>query len=278
MRILQVVDVLRHKLIRLAVKDDVEFSLKSLLLVDAKKEKIIVRVLGLPRDIPGGQADEGFVFMKKLSLDDSKEFELLQEGEKKRVLVSQTLADSLGLSMKFFASRVGWKKKVISLFFMSGNPVDFRELLKLLIKEFSGRIHLERVGPRDRAKILGGFGSCGRELCCTSFKVKLSSVPMDAVRDQGIVMKDNQKVLGACGKLKCCLMYELSHYREMRRFLPHIRQEVFLSGNRKGRVLGLDILNKKVKVLLETDTIEVVSVDDITTLNKAKKIAPKPHK
>ena len=275
MRILQVVDVLRHKLIRLEVDEDQSFVLKEYVLVQCERELLVAKVLGLPRVVPGGKIDGKYKFNRRLKLDEIKSFLTAQEGEKARILKAQDLVSSLKLEMKIFASNVGWQEKIVSLFFTSENPVDFRELLKVLVKAFPGRVHLERVGARDRAKIIGGFGSCGQETCCTSFKVRLESVPMDAVRDQGIVMKDNEKVLGLCGKLKCCLLYELSSYKSQRRYLPHIKQIVTLPDKKRARVIGLDILNKKEKVIGEdAHQIEIFSVSDLVYENKKESSHP----
>jgi cell fate regulator YaaT (PSP1 superfamily) len=159
-----------------------------------------------------------------------------------------------------------------SFFFVSENPVDFRELLKKMIQGFKGRIHLERVSPRQRTKIIGGIGSCGRTDCCQFQSFNTKKVSLDAVRDQGIMINNNPKIFGLHNKIKTCFLYELAGYRKNRRYLPHIRQEVLIK-KQKGRVIGLDILNLKVKVFLENDTIETFPVADIEYENKRE--APK---
>ena len=103
-----------------------------------------------------------------------------------------------------------------------------------------------------------------------SFNTK--KVSLDAVRDQGIMINNNPKIFGLHNKIKTCFLYELDGYRKNRRYLPHIRQEVIIK-KQKGRVIGLDILNLKVKVFLENDTIEIFPVADIEYENKRE--APK---
>ena len=177
------------------------------------------------------------------------------------------MADDIGLDIKFFESRIGWQNRMTSFFFVSENPVDFRELLKKMIQGFKGRIHLERVSSRQRTKIIGGIGPCGRSDCCQFQSFNHKKVSLDAVRDQGIMINNNSKIFGLHNKIKTCFLYELDGYRKNRRYLPHIRQEVTI-GEQKGRVIGLDILNLKVKIFLENDTIETFPVEKVTYENK----------
>jgi cell fate regulator YaaT (PSP1 superfamily) len=265
MKTLSVIDLLRQRLVRVEVPDDLEFALNEKILCEkGKKEKICARVLAPAREIPGGVASEDYEFQRKLEIAEVKKYENLQENEKERIKTAQGLANKQELEMKFFASRKSFDNRTTSLFFTSEKTIDFRSLLKELGTEFKTRIHLERVGTRDKAKICGGYGTCGKETCCSNFKTQVNAVPMDAARDQNLLTKDNEKILGCCGKLKCCLMYELPQYREMRKKLPHLRQSVFLENGEKARVIALDILNERVKVIKENDTVETVSIKEIS--------------
>ena len=167
MKILRVLDVLRNKEVRLKVEDGLEFVYKERFLVKTLKETLVVQVLELPKDIPGIKYNEDFSFLRKLKEEEVLEFETVQTGSTERAQKAQKIAERLKLKMHFFASNIGWKNRMTSFFFTSDDQVDFRELLKSLVKEFSGRIHLERVSTRERTRIVGGVGSCGRgESCC----------------------------------------------------------------------------------------------------------------
>ena len=268
MKTLKLLDLLRYRLIVIPVSDEEakkeHLQVQDLVLVQKEAEELVAKVLSISLGEVNQKEDgENWKFKKKLNATEMATHEKNQEDEKKRIAKAQGFVEQLKLDMRFFSSKVGWKKGLISFFFTCEEAVDFRELLKLLGSAFKCRVHLERVGARDKAKIVGGYGICGKEVCCTTFRAKLTSVPMDAVRDQGIMIKDNHKLLGVCGKLKCCFVYELPHYREMRKHLPHIRQSVSVN-NKAGRVIGIDILNQKVKVLLlETDIVEIVDVANI---------------
>jgi len=259
MKIVQVIDLLRHQLVRLATEE--EFEVHDYVLLKNDRDKLVGQVVSRSREVAGAKADDGYELIEKLEEKDIARYNKTQEGEDERVAVAKQCAEDLKLPMRFFASRSDFTGKTFSFFFTSEEKVDFRDLLKILPKKTNARIHLQRVGTRDRAKILGGFGRCGRPTCCSTFKVELESVPLDSARDQNLLTRDNNKLFGLCGKLKCCLLYEVGLYRELRRNLPHIKQAVTVEG-KTGRVMGLDILNQKVKVLFEdTDVYDVFDVD-----------------
>ena len=271
MKILQVVDLLKHQLVRIEAPDhDNPLEVGDLILLKSERDRVVGKVVSREREVPNAKTSEGYSFEKLLEEKDLEAYNKKEKSEHERVVRAKELVEESKLAMQVFASRIDYDGKVHSFFFTSENKVDFREFLKKLGREFQTRIHLQRVGARDRAKILGGFGSCGRETCCSNFKTELDSVPLDAARDQNLMTRANEKIFGPCGKLKCCLMYELPHYREMRRYLPHIRQAVVTKDGKEGRVVGLDILNKKVKVLLiDNDVAEVYNAADVKP--KAKK-------
>jgi len=131
-------------------------------------------------------------------------------------------------------------------FFASENRVDFRELVKDLAKRFHTRIVMRQVGVRDESKMTGGIGSCGCELCCATWLPRFEPVSIRMAKDQGMVLNP-QKVSGLCGRLKCCLGYELSQYLECRKGLPKMGRKV-TTPDGPGRVVELDILRRKVRV------------------------------
>jgi len=267
MNIVKIRDIIRDKELRLAIDEDVSLQYGTYLLVKGAKDTFVAQALGDSRNAPSIKTDNDLVFKKLLSDQEVEDFKKLQHGEKERVCKAQSFADKLNLNARFFASRIGWEGQMSSFFFTSPAPIDFRELLKLLIKEFRGRIHLERVSDRQRTRIIGGIGSCGRIDCCQFLHFNNKKVSLDAVRDQGVMINHNSKIFGLHNKIKTCFLYELSDYKKNRRYLPHIKQEVTIK-KQKGRVIGLDILNQRVKVFLENDTIEVFPVSEVDYPNK----------
>ncbi|MFW5872898.1 MAG: PSP1 domain-containing protein [bacterium] len=107
----------------------------------------------------------------------------------------------------------------IIFYYISDERVDFRELIRVYAKMFRARIEMKQIGARQEAGLIGGIGSCGRELCCSSWKTNLRSVSSDAIRYQELP-SNARKLAGQCGKLKCCLMYELEAYLDARKNFP----------------------------------------------------------
>jgi len=273
-KIISVLDLLRRRNFSLKIEniENENFLVgEKILLNFQNKEKICGEILSPAREISGILADENYVFEKKLSPAEIEKYEQQQKGEKDRIARAQKLAKSVNLKMHFFASRISFDEKTISFFFTSDEQIDFRALLKPVATEFKMRIHFQRVGPRDKARFFPNFGICGRKTCCAKFKHRLKSVPIDLAKDQNLLAKNNEKILGLCGKLKCCLHFEIENYRELRKNLPHIRQTVELKNGKKGRVVGLDILNQKIKILFSDDSTEIFAVDEIKIDEKKEK-------
>src|SRR5262249_55111666 len=131
-------------------------------------------------------------------------------------------------------------------YFTSDNRIDFRDLLKDLSVQLYARIEMRQVGVRDEAKMVGGIGDCGRELCCSTFLPQFAPVSIRMAKDQGIVLNP-ARVSGQCGRLKCCLVYEEAQYRTLRKLLPKLGKRVTTEDG-EGRVSELDVLRGRVRV------------------------------
>jgi cell fate regulator YaaT (PSP1 superfamily) len=131
-------------------------------------------------------------------------------------------------------------------YFASEQRVDFRELVRDLAGRFRGRVELRQVGLREEAKQVGGIGSCGRELCCTTFLPAFAPVSIRMAKTQGIALNPS-RVTGQCGRLKCCLVYEEAQYVEARKLLPKTGKAVETPDG-PGRVVDLDVLAARIRV------------------------------
>lgn len=262
MEIFQARDLLRYKTLTLEVPENITFAFKQRILLKGAREKVVAEVIGMPRTLPGAKVDEDFKFEKTLTDTELKKYDTLQEGEAERLQTVQAAADKLKLDMYFFHSQMGWEEKTLSFLFTSDQPIDFRNLLKEITPQYKGRIHLQRLDPRDRADLVGGPRCCGRPECC-DIRLTPQKISLDAVRDQGMVIRGNDKIYDVSGKLKRCLLHEVDMYRANRKYLPHIKQNVTVEG-KTAQVRGLDILNRRVKVsFVDTDVIEFYPVDKV---------------
>lgn len=262
MDIFQVRDLLRCKTVTLEVPNDTTFEFKQQILIKSAREKVVAEVIGMPRTLPGARVDADFTFSKKLNSGEIKAYEELQGKGIDHLKEVQAAADELKLKMYFFHTQMGWEEKTISFWFTSEQPIDFRDLLKAITPKFKGRIHLQRLDPRERADLMGGPRCCGRPECC-DVRLSPQKISLDAVRDQGIVIRGNDKLYDVSGKLKRCLLHEVDMYRANRKYLPHIKQRVTVDG-KAAQVRGLDILNRRVKVSFDdTDVIEFIPVAQV---------------
>lgn len=159
---------------------------------------------------------------------------------------AQEFADELDLGMRFLSSSFTFDKKQLLLNFTADERVDFRELTRKLAAIYRTRIELRQIGARDKACSVGGIGQCGRELCCSSFLVSLESVSMNMAKNQNLALNP-AKINGCCGRLLCCLAYEDQNYLEAQKGLPSIGDVVTIE-NVKGKVVNVDILNRKIKL------------------------------
>ena len=158
--------------------------------------------------------------------------------------------------------------KVIFMY-TSETRVDFRELLKELASVFKCRIELRQIGPRDKSKIVGGLGSCGLPLCCSSFLGEFDGVSINMAKNQMLAINID-KISGACGRLLCCLKYEDDTYTNEKQRFPKIGSKVKYD-NKIVKVTGLNVISDLVKI--EHDgNISFVSLDEIQIL------PPREHK
>jgi cell fate regulator YaaT (PSP1 superfamily) len=139
------------------------------------------------------------------------------------------------------------RSKMIFQFTADGR-IDFRELVKDLAAIFRTRIELRQIGVRDEAKILGGIGPCGRQLCCSTFLGDFVPVSIKMAKDQGLSLNPT-KISGLCGRLMCCLNYENDEYEAAKKELPDFGTEI-VTPDGKGRVVGLNLLSRVIKVRL----------------------------
>ncbi len=121
--------------------------------------------------------------------------------------------EEIGLEMNLFHTESNFDASKITFFFTADGRVDFRKLVKMLVKKFRIKIEMRQVGIRNQAKMCGGIGRCGRELCCTSFMTKFNPVSIRMAKKQGLSLNPT-KISGVCGRLMCCLTFENNVYNK----------------------------------------------------------------
>lgn len=156
------------------------------------------------------------------------------------------------LDMKLVESEYSFDRSKIIFYFTADGRVDFRSLVKDLAKIFRARIELRQIGVRDEAKLFGGFGSCGRELCCAKFLKDFEPVTIKMAKEEGLPLNP-PKISGLCGRLMCCLSFEYETYKILSKGLPREGEHVSTPQG-KGKVIGVNVFKRTACVLLEDGT------------------------
>lgn len=186
-----------------------------------------------------------------------------REKESKAYNVGLEKINAHNLPMKLVGVEQTFDGNKIIFYFTADGRIDFRELVKDLASVFRTRIELRQIGVRDEAKMVGGLGCCGRELCCTTWLADFASVSIRMAKEQNLSLNPT-KISGICGRLMCCLKYENECYEHAREEFPELGSWV-ITPNGEGKVAGINILKNSLSVeLKESKTIKEYHCEEIT--------------
>ncbi len=220
------------------------------------------QVVIAPRDVPAEEIPEPLKpVIRKAEPEDFRRMKEFEAREKDSLAEGAKVVERLKLPMKLISAEYNLDGSRVTVYFTAEERVDFRELVRELAGRFRARVELRQVGPRDEAKIVGGYGRCGRPLCCGTFLSELAPVSMKMAKDQGLPLNP-MKISGCCGRLMCCLSYECQQYREMRKNLPREGQRVTTPSG-AGKVVGVNPLIETLLVRLDESlvTVELPAAD-----------------
>ncbi|NPA42546.1 MAG: hypothetical protein GXO27_00750, partial [Chlorobi bacterium] len=211
-----------------------------------------------------------------------KEIDLWQELRAKEEdvkLKAREIARNLGLVMKISDVEYQADGSKVTFYYTAEERVDFRELIKVLAREFSTRIEMRQIGYRQEAARLGGLGSCGRELCCSTWLTDFRSVTTQAAKYQQLALNPS-KLTGQCGKLKCCLNFELDAYKEALEAFPPANH-VLETEKGEAKAVKVDVFKKMIWYAYTGEESNVLyklglhQVNEIRRLNsEGRKSAP----
>jgi cell fate regulator YaaT (PSP1 superfamily) len=213
--------------------------------------------------VPSAARPAGGPLPRILRRADARDLDRVVAGERRALEArgfARARAAAHGLPIKLF--RVDFQRGGRAIFYFASEArVDFRELVRELGAHTHARIEMRQVGVRDEAKIVGGIGSCGRELCCSTFLPKFAPVSIKMAKHQNLAMSPT-RVSGQCGRLKCCLVYEDASYVEAAAALPKVGKRV-TTPDGVGRVGDLDILRGRVRVYFDGHPPKTFAADDL---------------
>jgi len=196
--------------------------------------------------------------------------------EREALQICQKKVSDRGLDMQMVSAEYAFDGSKLLFFFTSEGRVDFRELVKDLASQFHTRIELRQIGVRDKAKMVGGLGICGRPFCCREFLDDFQPVSIKMAKTQNLSLNPT-KISGTCGRLMCCLKYEQDAYEDLIRTAPKADSFVDTPDGR-GTVSEVNLLRQNVKVRMEKapETVNTYKNDEIYVIRsgKAKKTDP----
>ncbi|SDW41097.1 Cell fate regulator YaaT, PSP1 superfamily (controls sporulation, competence, biofilm development) [Kandleria vitulina] len=174
--------------------------------------------------------------------------------------ICKDIIEKSGLDMRLINCEYTLDASKVIFMYTADGRVDFRELLKKLASVFKCRIELRQVGPRDKAKIVGGLGTCGMPLCCNSFLGEFDGVSINMAKNQLLAINID-KISGACGRLLCCLKYEDEAYTDLKKKFPRIGTRTTFEGHHV-KVTGLNVISGLVKFTDEDNSVRFVSLEE----------------
>jgi len=195
--------------------------------------------------------------LKILSNEDLEFKKTLHQKAKKYLPEVKAKVFRHGLNMGILDAELSFDEKKLTIYFSAEGRIDFRALVSDMVGSFHKIIRLQQVGARDEAKLFGGFGKCGRELCCAKFLNNLESITLEMAEIQEVASSKPSKITGCCGKLMCCLSYEADSYKEIKSEMPKIGTQI-QTPQGEGKVIGHNVFEGK--VIIETEEGKKVEV------------------
>ncbi len=209
--------------------------------------------------------------------DDIRKADSLKQRAEELLPEARRLGEELRFPARVDAAEFTLDGRRLTLVVSSEDRVEHREFMRRAADRFKARVDVRQVGARDRAKLAGGYGICGRELCCANWLATFPSISIRMAKEQELPLNP-QKISGLCGRLLCCLSYEEEGYKEMRKTLPKIGQRCSTPTG-EGKVIGVNILKRQVTLVVDGVRLDVPDRDLGTVVRwdtSSKAAAPPP--
>ena len=238
--------------------DALDFNLKNNLTVVAKTDKglFFVKVVSTNeqnKDVIGK-------VVRVSSKKDYNDYKNNQKLAKEALRKCRDLADKYNMNISVIDATFNLNKEQLLFHFYADERIDFRNLAKDLASIYKTRIELRQIGVRDKAKKVGGYGSCGQKLCCSRFLNDFDSISITMAKNQNLSLNPT-KINGICGRLLCCLKYENECYQECKKILPKIGETVEENGE-KGQVVSVNLIKQTYTVDLKNQGLVEVKYQD----------------
>ena len=247
---------------------DLDLKNRDLVVVETERGKSLGTIIGAAREEdPSNCQAKLKAILRKANEHDIEMAEKNAAREEEALTFCKKRVQERKLEMKLVRAEYLFDGSKIVFYFTADGRIDFRELVRDLAQHFRTRIEMRQIGVRDEAKMVGGLGCCGRELCCSSYLRSFAPVSVKMAKAQGLALNPS-KISGQCGRLLCCLGYEYDTYNELRKNLPKTGKTLNLPDG-PAEVVSLNVLAQKITVA-DKDGRREIHIDDI---NKPKEPA-----
>jgi len=248
--------------------DDVTLHVGDCCIVEVASGHAVGEVRRAPREVPVFRRERVYPrVVRPATPEEAVEYRRRRDRERAARETCQVRARARNLPLKIVDVELSPDGRRVAVLFAAEGRVDFRELVRELAREFRARIEMRQVGARDVTRVQDGIGPCGRQLCCSSWLRRFEPISVKMAKLQEVPLTDS-RLLGNCGRLKCCLLYEFSLYEELRTRLPRVgtacQAECGGGGCMQGRVKGLRVLKETVLVSLSDGAEAEVSLAQLT--------------
>lgn len=256
--------------------DDLPLSVGERVIVETERGKSIAKVAIPPRPLSPETPTEGMKRVQRKATEEeiaSLSRSAIQEREARRYCIQKIRERNL--EMKLVSCEYQYDGSKAIFYFTAEGRIDFRELVKDLAHHLRVRIEMRQIGVRDEAKLVGGIGICGRELCCSTFLREFAPVSVKMAKEQNLALNPT-KISGQCGRLLCCLGYEYESYAELKKGLPKCGKTISCGENCRGEVVKQNILRQTVTVRTENQKEITLTREELESFASPSDPPPQP--
>jgi cell fate regulator YaaT (PSP1 superfamily) len=253
--------------------DDVRPSVGDVAVVETATGTALGEIRRPRRVLPDFKRDRLYRRVVRAATEaEAHEYRDRRQREERAVVAAQRLAHGRGMALKVVDVELPGAERRVTVYFNAEDRIDFRDLVRDLAHEFHARIEMRQIGARDTTRVMDGIGPCGRQLCCSSHLKKFEPISVKMAKTQDMPLTDS-RLLGNCGRLKCCLLYEFSTYQELRSRLPRVNTPCQAScgggGCMTGKVKSIRVLAQSVVVSFPDGSQAEVPLDQVTWEGRA---------
>jgi cell fate regulator YaaT (PSP1 superfamily) len=248
--------------------EDLPVTVGDIVLVETGSSTALGEVRRPRRAVPDFKRDRLFRRVVRIATDaETREYRDRRQREERAIATAQRVVRSREMPMKVVDVEMYGPERRVTVYFNAEDRLDFRDLVRDLAREFRARVEMRQVGARDTTRVMDGIGPCGRQLCCSSHLRKFDPISVKMAKTQDMPLTDS-RLLGNCGRLKCCLLYEFSTYQELRARLPRVNSPCQAScgggGCMTGKVKSIRVLAQSVIVGFPDGSQAEVPLDQLT--------------